>query len=131
MKNFLWWVVFSIGAVLWIDVSIAHEHNVAEWRQKPIQCSSLYDLKTHLEDNGFVPLLGGIGHVTMDPDDDYLLNIPTVLFWNQEEEWFIIVEFMFGANEACVTSRGAGLNFDVQDMPGMPNAERPNGRRDW
>ena len=130
MKNFLWWVVFSIGALLWIDVSIAHEHDVAEWRQKPVQCSSLYDLKNHLEENGFVPLLGGVGKVTMDPDDGYTLDIPTVLFWNQEEGWFIMVEFMFTASEACVTNRGFGLNFDVSEMPGMPNAEKPRGR-DW
>ena len=29
MKNLLWWVVFTIGAVLWVDISLAEP----QWAQ--------------------------------------------------------------------------------------------------
>ena len=36
MKNLLWWVVFTIGAVLWVDISLA----APQWAEKTIQCAT-------------------------------------------------------------------------------------------
>ena len=53
MKNLLWWVVFTIGAVLWVDISLAEP----QWAQKPIQCASYEEVVMRAKADNLKPLM--------------------------------------------------------------------------
>ena len=76
MKDKLWWVVFTIGAVLTMYNAVA-----AEWNDKPVICEQREVFEDVIKTRGEIPVsIGQILAKVRDPDGaNGLSDIPAVL----------------------------------------------------
>lgn len=82
-----------------------------EKRLKVIECGTQDEVLRLLKQANEYALVGGIGQVEFTNQSK--ARLPTVLFINEENGTFSIIEFFPEVQEACLISFGDGVNFDV------------------
>ena len=89
----------------------------AKWMAKPVQCGNDVELTELLEEDGQKPMLAAVAIVSFDQGDGTMQNyeMPVVLFYNDDEKIYSMVEFNTEISEACVVSFGGGVDFTVAD----------------
>ena len=117
MKNFLWWVVFLFGAVLWVDISLAAPH----WVEKPVQCASYEEVAMRAKADNLAPLMTMEGNARIE---DNMYSLPYVFYYNPDTSYWLIVELHLD-NTACIIAVGDKVDFDVSDW------EQPSYKRNW
>ena len=83
------------------------------WASKPVQCSTPYEVDALMKYRNQEPLLGAVANVTFD---DTQAPLPVVLWYGEGDNNFHLVEYNFGANQACIISIGDNVEFDVEDL---------------
>ena len=108
MKYFL--IMFLM---LWATSVIAEP----TWMAKPVQCGSQTEVETLLEKDNQKPLLAAIARVAYDNGNGSfnMAEKPVILFYNQKENIYSMVEFNPEVDQACVISFGGALDFNVAD----------------
>ena len=117
MKNLLWWVVFTIGAVLWVDISLAEP----QWAQKPIQCASYEEVVMRAKADNLKPLMTMEGNALIE---DKMYTLPYIFYYNADTSYWLIVELLAG-NIACIIAVGDTVDFDMSEW------EEPSYKRNW
>ena len=117
MKNLLWWVVFTIGAVLWVDISLA----APQWAEKPIQCATYEEVVMRAKADNLTPLMTMEGQALIE---DKMYTLPYVFYYNADTSYWLIVELLAG-NIACIIAVGDTVDFDMSEW------EEPSYKRNW
>ena len=104
MKDKLWWVVFTIGAVLTMYNAVA-----AEWNDKPVMCEQKEIFEKTMVERGEILFSRGDMLATVRTKDG-LSDIPAILpvrmYINPQKNTFTIVEYHTDYNTVCVLAFG-------------------------
>ena len=105
--------IFGVSIVLWAFIASAdHNGPGPEWAQKPVQCADTMEVLDRVEADGLTPLVQMVGNTRVNMET--MRSVPYIMYYNQENETWIIVEFLLD-EYACIVGVGQGVNFDVGD----------------
>ena len=84
---------------------------------KPVECMQGLAFVKAAIDNGFEPLIGGLGQSDIQlPNDTFKLTQVMVVWWiNQDNGRWVITE-LDKKKELCVVGRGEAANFDIDQI---------------
>ena len=104
MKDKLWWIVFTIGAILMIYNAVA-----AEWNDKPVLCEQKDIFEKTMVERGEILFSQGEMLATVRTKDG-LSDVPAILpvriYINPQKKTFTIAEYHTDYNSVCVLAFG-------------------------